>query len=166
MKLHSLKILLLGMFLGSLGLWGCQKAVEVPKAEPAVVTPAPTQAVPDSAPKALVVAPAEESKVDKQVVKVEKKKVQKSDKGSAWKAEQAAYAKAKANVARADCLRGTVDYKLDGDVRRGEMRDFGNILESGMCEPDKVAAKAKVKYSQKAKVKSKAKKAKVAKKGT
>ena len=43
--------------------------------------------------------------------------------------ETAAYAKAKANAARAACLIKTVDAKLDRDAVLGQMRDFGNILD-------------------------------------
>jgi uncharacterized protein YcfL len=48
-------------------------------------------------------------------------------------AEKAAYAKAKKNATRAACLRKLVDQKIDGDVKAGQWRDFGNVLKSKVC---------------------------------
>mgnify|MGYP003507653638 CR=1 FL=1 len=79
-------------------------AVVAPAPEPVVVTPTPT-----------VVAPAPVA-----VVKVVKKV-------AVWKDP------APANAKRAVCLIKVVDYKIDMDVRIGQIRDFGNILTQDVC---------------------------------
>jgi hypothetical protein len=144
--MKSVYLVGIGVFVGMLAMYGCQKAADSPpKAEPPKVAAVETPATPNAAP----VGPTTE--LEKMgAVKVEAPKavagalsahiaaskpaVKRHATGSTSSAaEKAAYAKAAASAYRAACLVQAVNYKADYDQTVGSISDWGNVITDPIC---------------------------------
>lgn len=65
--------------------------------------------------------------------------------------ESAAVDKAKANAARAECLRAAVDYKFAYDQRAGKISNWGSVITDGPCNGASKPGHYKAKATKKVK---------------
>ena len=124
------------VLLTALTVDACSKSEPVAPVVAPVVVAAPNVVAPSSVSTPALMAPLPTASIATKVVAVKHRK------SHASSSDTAAYAKAKANAARAACLRKYVDMKLDGDVKLGRVRDFDSVLTSGICKPAEVVKAA------------------------
>ena len=124
------------VLLTALTVDACSKSEPAAPVVAPVVVVAPNVVAPSSVSTPASMAPTPTASIATKVVAVKHRK------SHASSSDTAAYAKAKANAARAACLRKYVDMKLDGDVKLGRVRNFDNVLTSDICKPAEVVKAA------------------------